>query len=131
MAGRKGRDGVSQKNYFASYATKASKNRAKRLAKHQKNHPNDLQGGGTEYRKSTPKEISGWLTASVDSLLTPVQKTPITTKTASGKRETFIPECAEHLKDMTKADRKIFAELYARMRKVQAHADSFGNPKAK
>jgi len=131
MAGRKGRDGLSQKNYYAAYETKAAKNRARRLAKHQKNHPNDTQGGNTSYRKSTPKDISGWLTASVDSILTPVQKTPITTKTPSGKRETSIPECAERLKDMTKADRKVFAELYARMRKVHAHADSYGKPTSK
>lgn len=129
MAGRSGRNGDAQKGYYAGYASKAVSNRKVRQERHNKNHPNDSQGGSSSYRKTTPKEVSGWLTARVDSLLTPVQLNPITVKDSNGKKETRIPDCAEHLKDMNKADRKNFAQLYARMRKLHKHNDSYGKPK--
>lgn len=129
MAGKTGRNGNAQKNYYASYPSKAAKNRKKRLERHQKNHPNDKQGGSTAYRLKKPENVSGWLTAKMDSLLTPVQTTPITIKREDGKTETFIPDCAENLKDMTKAERKLFAQLYARARKVHSHATMYGKKK--
>jgi hypothetical protein len=111
MAGRAGRNGVAQKNYYAAYPSKAAKNRAAKLERHQKRHPNDKQGGGTSYRKSPPKEVSGWLTEGVDFILTPA--------------------CAENLKEMSNSDRKKFAELYARVRRIQAHNDAYGKVKTK
>lgn len=129
MAGKTGRNGNAQKNYYGSYPAKAAKNRKKRLERHQKNHPNDKQGGSTAYRLKKPENVSGWLTTKMDQLLTPVQTTPITIKRDDGKKETIIPECAESLKDMTKAERKRFASLYARARKVHSHNASFGNGK--
>ena len=129
MAGKTGRNGNAQKNYYGSYPAKAANNRKKRLERHQKNHPNDKQGGSTSYRLKKPENVSGWLTAEMDQLLTPVQTTPITIKRDDGKKETIIPECAENLKDMTKAERKRFASLYARARKVHSHNANFGNSK--
>lgn len=60
----KKRKSPSETNYFATYKTKAAKNRAKRLARHMKNHPNDSQAknAGTEYRRKTPQKRGGWLT---------------------------------------------------------------------
>jgi hypothetical protein len=131
MAGRAGRNGVAQKNYYAAYQSKAAKNRAAKLERHQKRHPNDKQGGGTSYRKSSPKEVSGWLTAGVDFILTPRQTTPLTTKGSNGKKESGIPACAESLKEMSNSDRKKFAKLYARVRRIQAHNDAYGKAKTK
>lgn len=131
MANQKGRDGNAQKNYYAAYQNKAEKQRKARLERHMKRHPNDKQGGSTAYRKMTPKEVSGWLTAQMDSLLTPVQTTPITVKDENGKKKTIIPECAESLKEMSKADRKRFAPLYARMRRVHNHATMYGKKRKK
>jgi len=131
MANQAGRNGVSQKNYYASYPSKAASNKAKRRAKHEKNHPNDVKGlGSVEHSKAKPKEVSGWITEGMDSLLTPRQTTPIAVKTPSGKKEVRIPDCAENLKDMTNADRKVFAELYARVRKLHNHDASYGKPKS-
>jgi len=135
MANQAGRNGVSQKNYYASYPSKAAANKAKRREKHLKNHPNDVKclkeiPNSSEYNKAKPQEVSGWLTAGMDSQLTPRQVTPITTKTPSGNKETRIPDCACHLKDMNKADRKKFAEMYARVRKLHQHDASYGKPKS-
>ena len=112
----------SNKNYFNNYPTKAAKNRQRRLEKHQKRHPNDKQGGSTSYRRKTPQNESGWLTAEMDSELTPKQVTPIVDKKS---KEEFIPECAKSLRDMTKAERKEFAQIYSKIRKLHKQ------PKAK
>lgn len=130
MAGKSGRNGNAQKNYYSSYPNKAAKNRKSRLERHQKNHPNDTQGGSTNYRKKTPENVSGWLTPQMDNKLTPSQITPVTVKDErSGRKKEVIPECAEHLKNMTKAERKKFSEIYARVRKVHKHEDSYGKSK--
>lgn len=121
MAGRTGRNGNAQKNYYAAYKSKAEKNRKARLERHQKRHPNDKQGGSTTYRKVTPKDVSGWLTPKMDSLLTPTQTTPIVDKKT---KQEFIPECAQPLREMSKAERKQFAKLYARVRKIHNHPKS-------
>lgn len=119
--GSKKKAGNSKKSYYDAYKTRAAKQRQKRLERHQKAHPNDKQGGSTSYRRKTPLNESGWLTAQMDSKLTPSQLTPITLKDENGKRQQMIPECAEHLKDMTKAERKKFAQLYSRVRKLHNH----------
>lgn len=132
MAGKSGRNGNAQKNYYAAYKAKAGKQRQKRLEKHQKLHPNDKQGGSTSYRKNTPENVSGWLTPEMDSKLTPTQVTPITiVNEKSGRKETVIPDCASSLKEMTKSERKRFSKIYARVRKVHAHAQAYGKKKEK
>lgn len=131
MAGKTGRNGNAQKNYYGAYPAKAEKNRKARQERHQKRHPNDKQKVVTRYRKVKPENISGWLTPKMDDLLTPVQTTPITVTHKDGRKETLIPECAESLKNMTKAERKRFAALYARARKVQSHATMYGKKKGK
>lgn len=131
MAGKTGRNGNAQKNYYGSYPSKAAKNRKARLERHSKRHPNDKQGGSTAYRLKKPENVSGWLTPEMDDKLTPVQTTPITVTREDGRKETIIPECAESLKNMTKSERKRFAQLYARARKVQSHATMYGKTKGK
>ena len=129
MAGKSGRNGNAQKNYYNSYASKAEKNRKARLERHRKNHPNDQQGGSTKYRRKTPVEPSGWLTADVNDRLYPTQTSTVTVKTAYGKKEEVVPEVAKHLKEMTKAEAKRFAKMYARVRKLHKHAALFGKKK--
>lgn len=124
MAGRTGRNGVAQKSYYSNYSNKASKNRKERLQKHQKAHPNDKQGGSTSYRKKTPENVSGWLTPRMDYSLTPVQLTPGVDKKT---KEEFTQVAAQSLHSMTKAERKKFAKMYARVRKLHNHPKSKEN----
>jgi len=117
----------SQKQYFNAYPSKASKNREKRAEKHSKQHPNDNQKGSTSYRRKAPQSESGWLTAKMDAELTPKQTTPISDKKS---KEAFIPDCAQHLKDMFPKERKQFAELYSKMKRVH-NAAQYENGKKK
>jgi hypothetical protein len=131
MAGSAGRNGVSQKAYYAAYKGRAESNRKARQEKHMKKHPNDAQSGSNGYRKSAPQVVSGWLTVKMSSLLTPVQVSPATTKSKGGATHTGIPECAGQLKEMKNGERKTFAQLYARIRKLHQHNSNYGTPKSK
>lgn len=124
MANQKGRKHkASKKAYYERYKGIAEKNRKLRQERHAKKHPNDKQGVKTGNRRTKPVNESGWLTSSMDSTLTPVQLTPIKDKET---KKLVVPECAEHLRDMRKSERKKFAPIYARLRRL--HRES--KPKA-
>lgn len=126
MANQKGRKHkASKKAYYERYKGIAEKNRRLRQERHAKKHPNDKQGvGSTGNRRTKPENETGWLTASMDSTLTPSQLTPIKDKET---KKLVVPECAEPLREMRKSERKKFAQIYARVRKLHKHP----KPKAK
>lgn len=127
MANQKGRGHkASKKAYYERYKTRAEKQRKLRQERHAKKHPNDKQNGSSAYRKQKPENTSGWLTPSMDGKLTPVQITEIKDKET---KKLVIPECAERLRDMSESDRKRFASLYARVRRLHNHASMYGKKK--
>lgn len=115
MAGKSGRNGAAQKNYYSAYGMKAGKQRQNRQERHSKAHPNDSTKLSTAYRKSKPESVTGWLTNQMDYELTPAQLTPGVDKKT--KKE-FTQYAAQSLHSMTKSERKKFAQYYARVRKL-------------
>jgi uncharacterized protein HemY len=105
----------SSKSYYAQYDAKYAKNRAARLERHIKAHPEDKTAlhalGSISYRRKKPNKKGGWMSAPVS----------VSTTDTKGKR----PEAEVLAMYRGKAYCKSMAPLEAKIRRHNAHMANF------